>query len=98
MKNDNPENQFDLFYLELPQADYLNDLSDIEIQDAYDEKDQKPVLRKEDVDKLRDDILGQPCGEQDNDGPSEIQLFDQPDPDWTDYFFNLTVRFLFGNL
>jgi hypothetical protein len=51
--------EFDLFYLELPQADYLNDLGDIEIQDAYDDKDQTPVLRKEDVNKLRDDILGQ---------------------------------------
>lgn len=82
MKKDNSEKDFDLFYLELPQADYFNDLSDIEIQDAYDEKDQKPVLRKEDVDKLSDDILGQNGSSRKNDEPPEIQLFsDQPNAD-----------------
>ena len=81
MKKDNSE-QFDLFYLELPQADYLNDLSDIEIQDAYDDKDQNPVLRKEDVSKLRDDILGQADRMSKPDSSGSGTLFeDQPDAD-----------------
>jgi hypothetical protein len=76
MQKDNSANDFDLFYLELPQADYLSDLGDIEIQDAYDEN-QKPVLRKEDVNKLRDDILGQNRTPQTDNTPDNQLFSDQ---------------------
>lgn len=75
MKKDKHSNEFDLFYLELPQADYFNDLSDIEIQDAYDDKDNKPVLRREDVDKLREDILAQNQANKPTGEAQDAQLF-----------------------
>lgn len=64
MQKDTPEEEeeeYDLFYMELPQSDYF--LTDIPISDAYDEdentdENQRRGLSAEQVSELIEDQLG----------------------------------------
>lgn len=77
MQKDTPEEEYDLFYMELPQSDYY--LADIPIQDAYDEEDsnsQRRGLSAEQVSELADDQLG----DQQQPRESEQNLFSSDEP------------------
>jgi|GEM_PF-5455589 len=59
MKTEKFSDEFEYFYLELPQADYLSDLDDIQIQDEHFEDNSGDAggLSDEQVSKLAGDAL-----------------------------------------
>lgn len=71
--------QYELFYLELPPADYLKDIQDITIQDVSEPPDSdKRGLSEEQVSALARDSLNA-IGEEYSIPPNEQQLFRQDD-------------------
>jgi hypothetical protein len=80
MKSDHFSDEFDYFYMELPQADYLNDLTDIPIQDEHYADDEDPGIRglsDEQVSKLADDSRDtSKTKEYRRKSPAEQELFE----------------------
>jgi len=79
MQKDTPDEEYDLFYMELPQSDYY--LTDIPISDAYDEdentnENRRRGLSAEQVSELADDQLG----DQNQHYQTEPNLFSSDDP------------------
>jgi hypothetical protein len=68
---------YELFYMELPQADYLKD---IEIQDDYDQQnyDDFQGLSAEQVDQIARDSLSN-AGSDDNQGQTGTDNHQNPD-------------------
>jgi hypothetical protein len=81
MKSEDLRDEFEYFYLELPQADYLNDLDDIPIQDEHIEVNlNDPLcLSDEQVSKLADDSLGLPQILRGDQALMEQELFSEDD-------------------
>jgi hypothetical protein len=73
MKKENLDN-YELFYMELPQADYLND---IEIQDEYEHSNdnERRGLSIEQVSQLADDSLLDATKQLGNPSDSDPTLF-----------------------
>jgi hypothetical protein len=75
MKKSNPDNDFEPFFLELPQADYLND---IDIQDAYDEPcDDQKGLSEQQVSEIARDSRQAARREDIMNGQTEPSLFSE---------------------
>ncbi len=79
MKSDQFSDELDYFYMELPQADYIGDLTDIPIQDEHYDDNELPCMRglsDEQVSKLADDSR-KDCGNAQltHDSASEQELF-----------------------
>lgn len=73
MKNENHNEEYEFFYMELPQADYLND---IEIQDEYDDPNDKiQGLSAEQVSEIARDSLDAAGQQSPQLDPKEPNLF-----------------------